>query len=362
MSSQSQTIDTDRPVGLPPGPVEGPFAWRGPEMAPQTDWIHALTEGEIGEIEAALGTARKSGRALADLRAEDFPLPSLAPRLRALRVELLNGPGFALLRGLPVDRYGIEDVATIYLGIGRHLGSTRSQNGQGHLLGHVCDLGHSQANPNQRGYRAPGPLNFHTDSVDIVGLLCWRPAKRGGESRIASSATVYNEILRRRPDLVPALFSPVYRDRRGEVPDGKPPWWIMPVFQWYEGRLFSHYSNTYIRSAERFDAAPRLTDAQSEMLDLIQAIADEPSVYLEMTLRQGDIQFVNNHRILHSRTSYEDWDEEDRRRYLLRLWICPPDGPPIPPSYADRYGGVAIGDRGGIVVPGMKPVVSLEPI
>ncbi len=362
MSSHPHSVDTDQSISLPPGPVEGPFAWRGPKMAKRTDWIHTLSDSEIGEIEAALRAAQKSGRPLAELRAEDFPLPGLAPRLLALRDELLEGPGFALLRGLPADRYDIEEIAAIYLGIGRHLGSTRSQNGEGHLLGHVCDLGHSQENTSQRGYRAPGPLNFHTDSVDIVGLMCWRPARRGGESRIASSATVYNEILRRRPDLIPALFSPVYRDRRGEIPAGKPPWWVMPVFQWYEGRLFSHYSNTYIRSAQRFEAAPRLTDAQSEMLDLVPVIAAESSVYLEMALQQGDIQFINNHRILHSRTAYEDWDEDDRRRYLLRLWICPPNGPPIPPSYADRYGGIQIGDRGGIVVPGMKQVVSLEPI
>ncbi len=362
MSSQPRVLDTDQPVSLPPGPVEGPFAWRGPDMAARTDWIHTLAESDIAEIDAALGVARKSGRPLVEMRPEDFPLPSLAPRLRGLRDDVLEGPGFALLRGLPAGRYAMEDIAAVYLGIGRHMGSTRSQNGEGHLLGHVCDLGHSRDNPEQRGYRTSGPLKFHTDSVDIVGLMCWRPARHGGDSRIASSATVYNEILRRRPDLVPAMFSPVYRDRRGEVPAGMPPWWVMPVFQWYEGRLFSHYSNTYIRSAQRFEDVPRLTDAQSEMLDLVPAIAEEPSVYLEMALRQGDIQFVNNHRILHSRTSYEDWDDDARRRYLLRLWICPPNGPPIPPSYADRYGGIEIGDRGGIVVPGMEPVVSMEPI
>lgn len=347
---------------LPLGPIEGPSVWTGAEMGWRSDWIHTLSGAEVAEIDAALAVARRRGTPLAEIGPEDFPLRWLAPVLRRLRAAILEGRGFVLLRGLPADRYDLEELAAIYIGIGRHLGAIRSQNAQGHLLGHVCDLGHSQDNPEQRGYRAAGPLGFHTDSVDIVALLCWRPARRGGESRIASSATVYNEVLRRRPDLVPALFGDIYRDRRGEIPDGKPPWWVMPVFQWYEGRLFSHFSTTYIRSAQRFNQAPRLTEAQLEMLDLVPAIAGEASVHLEMQLRPGDIQFLNNHRILHGRAAYDDWPDEDRRRYLLRLWICPPDGPPLPPSYADRYGGITVGDRGGIVVPGMVPTVSMAPI
>jgi hypothetical protein len=297
-----------------------------------------------------------------DIGPENFPLPTLGPRFEAIRDEVMRGRGVVLLRGLPVERYAREQIARIYFGIGRHMGTLRSQNANGHLLGHVCDIGHDHHhNAYQRGYAAAGPLGFHTDSVDIVALMCLSPAKKGGESKVVSSVTLHNEIWKRRPDLAPLMFEPVFRDRRGEIPEGKKPWWIMAVYQWYEGDLFSHYSSVYIRSAQRFREAKRLTDAQFEMFELMEAIAEEPEMQSLMTFEAGDIQFINNHHVFHGRAAYEDWPEEGQRRHLLRLWVCPPDGPPLPPAYAERYGDITIGNRGGIVVPGSAVKVPLMP-
>ena len=353
----------DMDCQMPTGPLACEAAWYGPEMAVSQGWVHYLDDRDIAELERAAELALATAGSIIRIGPQNFPLPQLGKRLRAICDEAMHGRGFAVIRGLPVERYSLETAAAINFGIGRHMGSLRSQNAEGHVLGHVCDIGHDhRVNADQRGYRAAGPLPFHTDSVDIVSLMCLRPAMAGGASRLLSSVTAYNEILRRRPELLRPLFEPVYRDRRGEVPRGKDPWWIMPVFQWYEGRLFSHYSSTYIRSVERFEAVPRFTEAQIAAFDLLEEVMDDPAIHMTMDFEPGDIQFVNNHWIFHGRESYEDWPDGRRNRYLLRLWICPPNGPPMPPAYAERYGGVAIGDRGGIVVPGAHLQAPLEPL
>ena len=348
-------------AAMPPGPIDDATAWYGSELTKTTDWIYHLTSEEVREVDAAVRQA--TGLDIIELTAERFPLPNLALRLGRLVGEVQRGRGFVLLRGLPIDDYSLAEAALAYYGIGSHMGSARSQNAEGHVLGHVLDIGHDhKRNAEQRGYRAAGALRFHTDSVDIVGLFCWRAARHGGKSRVVSAATIHNEVLRRRPELAPELFRPIHRDRRGEVPEGKPPWWIMPIFQWYGGTLFSHFSGEYIRSVERFAEVPRFTELQHETFALIEEIADDPEVHLRMELQPGDMQFVNNHALLHGREDYQDWPEPERRRYLLRLWICPPEAPALPPSYAERYGNITIGDRGGIVCPGTELKAPLEPI
>jgi hypothetical protein len=127
------------------------------------------------------------------------------------------------------------------LGLGSWRGSFRSQNAKGHLLGHVKDLGLDIKDPNVRYYQTRRRLEYHTDSVDVVGLLCLKSAKAGGESYLASSMSVYNEVLARRPDLMPALFQPFPTDRRGEVPEGMKPWFDIPIFHRHAGKLSCIY-------------------------------------------------------------------------------------------------------------------------
>ncbi len=348
---------------MPDGPIEGPAAWRRADMETDTSWRYSLSDSEIRELDDAMRSTMAQGLGIIEINSANFPLPRLGDRLRQLRGEVLHGRGFSLIQGLPIGAYSKEEAARVFFGIGAHMGSLRSQNAEGHVLGHVCDLSHDYKNDaDLRAYRAAGPLRFHTDSVDIVGLFCLRAAMRGGESKIVSAATIHNEMLKRRPDLVPELYRPIHRDRRGEVPEGKDPWWIMPIFQWYEGRINSHFSKVYIKSAERFPEVPRFSKAQLETFDLIEEIAEDPLNHVSIEFKEGDLQFIHNHEILHSRGDYRDWDDPDRRRYLLRLWICPPNGRPLPPAYAERYGSTVIGDRGGIVCPGTEFRAPMEPI
>ena len=265
-----------------------------------------------------------------------------------------------LLRGLPVERWGRRFSAVAFLGLGLHWGSLRSQNRHGHLLGHVRDLGLSSQDPNVRIYQTRERQNYHTDSCDVVGLLCLHPAKSGGLSSLVSSVTMFNEMRQRRPDLAQLLFERIETDRRGEVPAGQKPFFCIPVFNWYSGLLSTVYQRSYIESARRFPEVPPLTPEQIEALDLFDQLANDPALHFRMELQPGDVQLVHNHTLLHDRTAFEDWPEPERKRHLLRLWLAPEEARPLPPVFAERYGSVVPGDRGGVTVPGMRFTIPWE--
>ncbi|HEU4733083.1 MAG TPA: TauD/TfdA family dioxygenase, partial [Kofleriaceae bacterium] len=226
--------------------------------------------------------------------------------------------------------------------------------------GHVCDLGYDAADPGTRLYQTSQRQGFHTDSADVVALLCLRAAPRGGRSALASAAAAFNAVLGRDPELAFALFEPVATDHRSEEPPGARPWFEIPVLSYLDDRLTVIYQRRYIESAARFAAAPRLTDRQRAALDAFDAVLDDPELHLEMDLEPGDVQLVHNHQLLHDRTAFVDDPDPASRRHLLRLWLCPPIGRRLPAAFSERYGSIEIGRRGG-VVPRVPPIISLSP-
>ena len=318
-------------------------------MAAPERWTYRLSDSDVVEIENAATAFIDSGRPLGLITQDLFPLPKFGVWLQNLREDLINGIGFHLITGLPVETYSEDVRATIFCGIGSHIGRARSQNAAGHLLGHVRDVGADINDPNTRIYQTTSRQSFHTDSCDVVGLLCIREAMAGGDSMLASSMTAYNEILKRRPDLAPHLFLPVATDRRGEVPENEDPFFTIPVYSWHQNFLTCIYQRNYIDSARRFETAPGLSAQQEEALDLLDDIVNEPDMHLRMRLQPGDMQFVYNHSLLHDRTGFTDWPESEKRRHLLRLWLAVPGDRPLPAVFAQRYGSVDIGDRGGVI-------------
>lgn len=263
---------------LPPE-IRDASAWYGPAMLRDTSWLGHFSATEIAEVEAATKRlATGADATIARLTPADFPLPTLAPRLRALRDEVLNGRGFALLRGLPVERWSLREAAIAFLGLGCHMGSARSQNAKGHILGHVKDMGLSSDDPNVRIYQTHERQTFHTDSSDIVGLLCLQVARSGGHSALVSSVTIYNEMRKRRPDLLAHLLAPIETDRRGEVPVGEKPYFTIPTYSWFEGHLSAIYQRQYIESARRFADVPPLTPEQVEAYDMFDALSNDPAL------------------------------------------------------------------------------------
>jgi hypothetical protein len=316
-----------------------------------------LTPLEIAELEAAAESMFASEQNIASATAENFLLPTLGPKLLALRKELIHGRGFFLLRGLPVEKYSERQAGTIFYGLGCHIGLPRSQNAMGHMLGHVRDLGMKSNDPKVRLYQTNERQTFHTDSSDVVGLLCLKTAKVGGTSLLVSASTIFNEMYAQRPDLLELLMQPIATDRRGEVPEGMLPYLLIPVFSFHEGYLTVFYQRQYIDSAQRFEDAPRLTPKHIEALDMFDRLANDPKLHLSMQLEPGDMQFVYNHALLHDRTGFDDWDDPAQKRHLLRLWLSIPEDRPLPDVFASRFGTIEIGNRGGIIVRGTTSTI-----
>jgi hypothetical protein len=315
----------------PNQPVECAAAWRGPELAASDDWIHVFSDAEVVELEAALDHVKRNNIPLHDITREDFPLPTLAATLGEILDELEYGRGMAVLRGIPVARLGNADTTIIYWGIGTYLGKIVAQNMMGELLGDVQAIGGDwEDNFNLRGYQMPVHLPFHCDKSDVVGLLCLQTAKSGGLSSISSSVAIHNEILRTRPDLLEVLYRPFCIDHRGEEFDGEDPFYVAPTFAMHGGRLYARYGAKYVESAQRFPQVPRLTDQELDAMALFNTLARSDAFRLDMQFQRGDIQLLNNHFTVHSRTDYEDYDELARKRHLLRMLLFTPSYTDVP--------------------------------
>ena len=338
-----------------PEQFSGAAVWSRDDLtSSKSAWLVELTSSQIKELESAAKTYLKIGEDIGAITKAKFPLSELAEHLSALKQKLLVGCGVEVIRGLPVSGYSSEMVACIFCGIGSHLGSARSQNAAGHILGHVRDLGKRSSDPSARIYQTAERQSFHTDSADCVGLLCLQNAKSGGDSMLVSALAIYNRFQKLRPDLLPYLFEPVATDRRGEVPDGEKPFMEIPVLNWYAGFLTVFYQRQYINSAVRFDNAPTLTERHIEALDLFDSLANNPELHISMQLQPGDMQFVYNHSQLHDRTAFTDWEDSAKRRHLLRLWLSIENDRPLPDYFKQRYGSIDIGNRGGIITSGTR--------
>lgn len=295
-------------------------AWTAREMAGTSEWIHELRESDIAELDAALAVVKARGRGIPDITRDDFPLKGFAAALADIRREVEDGRGFVLLRGIPIDRYSKEDAQLLYWGLGTYLGEAVGQNTMGDVLGHVRDVGRDwNEDHHGRGYQGHDALAFHCDKNDLVALMCWHPARSGGLSCIASSMAIHDAMLARRPDLLELLYGPFYIDYRGEEMEGEKPYYVQPVFVRHGGRLFARYGRTYVMTGQRFPEVPRLTDDQIAAIQMVDTLANDDEFRLDMEFRRGDIQLLNNHVILHSRTAFEDWPELERSRHLFRL-------------------------------------------
>ena len=325
-----------------------------------SQWLYRLSAEDVQDLERAALNYLSLDRDIGEIGKDDFPLTHFKQHLTDLKAKLLKGVGVELVRGLPVESYSKEFVATIFCGIGAHLGSARSQNAQGHILGHVRDVGLDAGDVGTRIYQTSVRQTFHTDSTDVVGLLCLQAARSGGESLLVSAETLYNQMQQQRPDLVPLLFDVVATDRRGEVPEGEKPYFEIPVLSWYEGLLTVQYQRQYVDSAQRFADVPELSQKHIEALDYFDKLANDPELHFSMQLQAGDMQFVYNHSQLHDRTNFTDWPDPDKRRHLLRLWLSIEGDRPLPECFRSRYGSIEIGQRGGIVTGHTSLHVSLD--
>ena len=301
-------------------PVEGQDVWHGPAISKESDWIYHLGDADIKELRQALSQAVGSGKPMFDWVQSDFPLSNLKQKIEQWMEELNHGRGFKLLKGFPVMAHTKDECAKVYWGLGLYMGTTVSQNADGDLLTDIRDTGIAPE-PGVRLYKTRAEQDFHIDGSDVVGLFCLRPGKSGGISQIVSSSAIYNEVMRREPELIPVLYDRFPFDNHGQEKPGENPWFEMPICRMEEGRLRTFFIPWYIRGSQRFEKAPRLTSQQERCVELYESIANDPAFHLNIDFEPGDMQFLKNTAILHKRTEYEDWEDEDAKRHLLRLWL-----------------------------------------
>ena len=324
-------------------------AWKGAELAADDSWVHRFSDDEIADIRAAVGAVRSRGLGPFDFGAEDFPLECFGAVIEGIGDDLENGTGIVLLRGFPVDDFEIDEVRTFYWGLGSHLGTPIRQNAKGEYMAEVADRGYDRANNNVRGYTTHQRQRPHCDNADAVGLLCLHPAKSGGESMIASSMTIYNEILRTRPEFLEPLSAGFHFDLRGEgvtaagdeVTHNR-----VPVFSYFQGRLSCRYNGkTIIDGMEK--AGSPLSPLELEAVEYVRELACRDGIRLDLKLAKGDILLLCNHSTLHAREPFEDYPEPARKRRMLRLWVHLANGRPLAPEFAERNN---TGPRGGVAV------------
>lgn len=350
------------PYSAFPKRIEGPTVWKAEDYANSPErWVHQFSDAEIKEISDAADKFIVSGMPLTGITKEKFVLANLAPALESMRRELINGKGFILYKGFPVDEWGNAKSAVAYMGLGAYIGYPISQNGRGHILGHVKDLGEDSTQIDKvRIYRTNARQFFHADDCDVVGLLCIAKAEFGGESDIASIHHVWNILQQEHPDVAELLTQPIwYFDRKGEVSRGEDPYIRCAIFYLEtpggpgeEQRVYVKWDPYFVKSLSRFSdkgIIPPLSPEQQEAARVLEETCER--VKLHMVLDIGDIQFVANTHSLHARTAYRDFgpDSGKPRRHLMRLWLSVPQDEggwrlPFWDSNEKKRGGIQVDD------------------
>ena len=298
---------------------------------PDTDAIAVdLPDDDLAELESAARRLAANGVDPVDAGPDDLPLGPLAPLVAEVRTEVLDGRGIALLRGFPVQRCTVDEMALMFWGIGLRLGRAVSQSVMGERLGHVINV--TDTDPHARAYRNRSELSPHSDPGDLVSFLCIRPAITGGVSRFVSSLSVFEEIRRERPDLLAVLTRGFRYHRFGEQgPDDDPitPHRV-PVFSERDGLVSGRYVREYVEIAADEDPSIVLTNTDNAAISLLEATANRPDLALDFTMAAGEAVVANNFTVFHARTAFTD--DPDRRRHLLRLWLAADPPRPVVPE------------------------------
>ncbi|KAJ5129073.1 uncharacterized protein N7443_006189 [Penicillium atrosanguineum] len=358
-----------RPYADFPKVHTGPTVWKAEDYRNSPElWTHRFSDNEIQEISAAADEFIEMEIPLTGISKTNFALPNLSRRLEELRKDLIDGKGFYLFKGIPAQQWSLQKCATAYMGLGTYLGYFVSQNGRGHVLGHVKDLGEDPTKTDRvRIYRTNARQYFHTDGSDIVGLLCVAKSMSGGESDIASTHQVFNVLQERHPDVVQTLVEPNwYFDRKGETSEGEEQWIRGSIFyleneRAENPRVYARFDPMNVTSLARFNSGPNaqippLSEKQKYAMEVFEKTCAELS--LHMILAPGDIQFVSNSHVFHARTAYTDHpagavDENGnpaRRRHLMRLWLSAPESEsgwklPYHDTLEKKRGGIQVNDQ-----------------
>ena len=325
--------------------IEDPANWTGEQMMARSDWLYKLDESEIDCFDELIeSTKTRIGGDPDKLRELDetcLDLGGFAIRLENIKQQLFSGCGLALIDRFPVDRWSRLDTAIVYWTIGRHIGTAVSNNPEGDLIAHVTDKGRDYDDPTARGYQTRADMYFHTDQCDLMSLLCLHAARSGGETRIASSIAIHNEMIARRPDLVDVLAQPFYMTRHSEKRPGQKDWYRVPAFNYFGGFLSTVAGGKHLEKGHALPDTPDISEIQKEAIELFGTIGER--VYMALNFEPGQMALANNYTCIHRRTAYEEWPDRPRRE-LWRLWLRVPEMRPIPRAFENLNKGVRTAD------------------
>lgn len=316
-------------------PIHHPSAWKADDVRQDSRWVHRFALEHLEEIDAALRKVQAAGLRWSEFDKQAFALPKTASLLATVDAQVRDGHGFALIKGLPVERYSLDELKTLYWGLGQHIGQVISHNVAGDFVAPVTDMGETLSDdPNRRRNTTNQFLDPHTDLADIVALLCVDTAKEGGLSSICSAVAIHNEIVQHHPEYLEPLYEGFHHDYRGYGPNGEPDEVTadpIPVFEYNNGRINCAFAREIIKSGARKRGVP-LTTLQKEAVDFVHDLGTREDLRLDMMLEPGDIQLINNYTTLHSRSHYIDGD--GHKRYLLRMWVNLENSVQLSPRFA----------------------------
>jgi Taurine catabolism dioxygenase TauD, TfdA family len=325
-------------------------AWTVDDLAADPNWVFEIDDRARRDLASAVHRAADPAKTLLDYRRDDFDLGSASPMIAAALRQVRDGTGFAILRGMPRAGLTVEAFELLTWAIGLHTGVARPQGKASPFMTAVRDAGTVYRTGKGRGYSSNADLDFHTDSADIVLLTCYNVARSGGQSMVSSSVTAHETMVAERPDLAELLHQPHYFSRQQEQAPDETPFYPNPVYDQHDGLLFSKWNRNRLRSAQAIEGVPPLSAQHHAALDVLDEVLRRPGVMHSMYLQPGDMQILNNHVTLHSRTEFEDHEDPALKRCLFRLWLAPPDGVALPESWRPAYRAVDAGTvRGGIV-------------
>ena len=307
-------------------------AWMAADLANEDRWIHRLSTAEISDVDQALAATKRGGQTIETLTRDNFKLEVLPKTLEKVLEKLEDDLGLYVLRGLPVTKYTKAEQRLIYWGVGLYLGTPVTQSSKGDVLGDVKNFGDSVVSKTGRGYMSRERLGYHADTSDVVGLFVMQTAKSGGLSMFCSAVAIRDEIAEKRPDLFEVLQQPFYWSWKGQEAQGELPYYQQPIYSFKDGKFSSRFIRTHITAAQDFPEVPRLTDKQKEAMDLLVTLANDERFHYAMMFEPGDFQFLNNHTTYHARTEFDDYEEEEKRRHLLRMWLAVPNSRPLDDS------------------------------
>jgi hypothetical protein len=323
-------------------PVTGRSAWTPEDLDKDQAWQFKVTAEQAEDLNRALADVKRRGLAFSEITAEDFPLPTMKDLITGVQREIRDGRGIVTVNGIPTD-HPYEDLERLYWGFCTHLGTGVTQNSETGLIHYITD-GELAPQDGARLLGKPRPSKLHVDLSDAVGLFCVKQAPDEPKSIVASSMTVYNEILEHHPEYLPSLEEGFFWNRKGPSDNEKPhSEFRVPAWSEADGVVSCRFHTGWIRGGQEQAGLP-LTDEEAAMFTSIEEISAANAH--AFSLNKGDIAFWNNYTTFHGRDGFAETDDESQKRVLLRIWFDLDDVRPFADEGRIRYGAVRHGQIG----------------